>query len=397
MEQLGFRPDQQQAYQGARGEWQQFFEAWSRCRIGLLHGLAAKRSARQSHHQRYQDRGGSVPCRRCEQQSRMVGYFVILVAALVSPTFSNIAMADEGGVSFWLPGDFGSYAAVPSQPGWLFESTYYHASAAASGGISFPRGGGIEAGVKSPTDYFLFTPTYTFETQIFGAQAAFGTTVLFGRNSTEVSKTLTGPGGATLSGSQSEEIFGFSDPSPTASLKWSRDVHNFMVYATTGIPVGAYESNRLAALGLGHWAVDGGVGYTYLDEKAGIEASAVFGLTYNFINPYTNYQSGIDAHLDWAISPYLNDKFHIGAVGYFYNQISGDSGAGAQLGDFKSSVAGVGPQIGFFFPIFGRQGYLNLRAYYEFDARNRLEGWNAYVTLAIEPPGQTRPSVGVQR
>ena len=66
MEQLGFRPDQQQAYQGARGEWQQFFEAWSRCRIGLLHGLAAKRSARQSHHQRDQDRGSRVPCRRCE-------------------------------------------------------------------------------------------------------------------------------------------------------------------------------------------------------------------------------------------------------------------------------------------------------------------------------------------
>jgi len=263
MEQLGFRPDQQQAYQGAKGEWQQFFEAWSRRRIGLLGGLAA-----------------NAPY---AQQSRKVGYFVILVEALVSPIFSNIAMADEGGVSFWIPGDFGSYAAVPSQPGWLFEGTYYHASAATGRGISFPRGGGTEAGVKSPTDYFLFTPTYTFETQILGAQAAFGMTVLFGRNSTEVSKTLTGPGGATLSGSQSEEIFGFSDPSPTASLKWSRDVHNFMVYATAGIPVGAYESNRLAALGLGHWAVDGGVGYTYLDEKAGIEASAVFGLTYNFI------------------------------------------------------------------------------------------------------------------
>jgi len=381
MEQLGFRPDQQQAYQGAKGEWQQFFEAWSRCRIGLLRGLAAndpQGKAITSGIKTGVVASDADDMRRpYVQQSRMVGYFVILVAALVSPIFSNIAMADEGGVSFWLPGDFGSYAAVPSQPGWLFESTYYHASAAASGGISFPRGGGIEAGVKSPTDYFLFTPTYTFETQIFGAQPAFGMTVLFGRNSTEVSKTLTGPGGATLSGSQSEEIFGFSDPSPTASLKWSRDVHNFMVYATAGIPVGAYESNRLAALGLGHWAVDGGVGYTYLDEKAGIEASAVFGLTYNFINPYTQYQSGIDAHLDWAISPYLNDKFHIGAVGYFYNQISGDSGAGAQLGDFKSSVAGVGPQIGFFFPIFGRQGYLNLRAYYEFDARNRLEGWNA--------------------
>jgi hypothetical protein len=47
---------------------------------------------------------------------------------------------------------------------------------------------------------------------------------------------------------------------------------------------------------------------------------------------------------------YLNDKFHIGAVGYFYNQISGDSGAGARLGNFESRVAGIGPQIGFFIP-----------------------------------------------
>jgi hypothetical protein len=170
-----------------------------------------------------------------------------------------------------------------------------------------------------------------------------------------------------------------------------------MVYATTGIPVGAYSPTRLAALGLGHWAVDGGVGYTYLDEKAGIEVSAIFGLTYNFINPYTQYTSGTDAHLDWAISPYLNDKFHIGAVGYFYNQISGDSGAGARLGDFKSRVAGVGPQIGFFFPVSDWQGYLNLRAYYEFDARNRLEGWTAYVTFSIEPPEKKRPTVGALR
>ena len=166
-----------------------------------------------------------------------------------------------------------------------------------------------------------------------------------------------------------------------------------MVYATTGIPVGAYQPTRLATLGLGHWAVDGGVGYTYLDEKKGIEGSIVFGLTYNFINPYTQYQSGTDAHLDWAISPYLNDKIHIGAVGYFYNQISGDSGVGAQLGEFRSRVVGVGPQIGFFFPFFDREGYLNLRAYYEFDASNRLEGWNAFVAFSIEPPGQKVPTV----
>lgn len=33
-------------------------------------------------------------------------------------SFPAISLADEGGVSFWLPGLFGSLAAVPPQPGW---------------------------------------------------------------------------------------------------------------------------------------------------------------------------------------------------------------------------------------------------------------------------------------
>ena len=317
------------------------------------------------------------------------------VACLLATLFPIAVTADEAGVSFWLPGQYGSFSAVPSDPGWSFETAYYHASAAASGGISFERGGGIQAGIKSPSDFFMFTPTYAFETRIFGAQAAFGTTILYGKNATSVSATLSGPGGNTLSGSRSDDVLGFGDLYPTISLKWNKDVHNFMVYATTGIPVGAYQPTRLSALGLGHWAIDGGVGYTYLNETAGIEASVVFGLTYNFINPYTQYQSGTDAHLDWAISPYLNDKFHIGAVGYFYNQITGDSGAGARLGSFESRVAGIGPQIGFFIPFFDREAYLNLRAYSEFDAKNRLEGWNAFVTFSVEAAGQkVPPAVG---
>src|SRR5262252_8613989 len=87
----------------------------------------------------------------------------------------------------------------------------------------------------------------------------------------------------------------------------------------------------------------------------------------------TPNRSGMDAHLEWAISPYLTEKLHIGAVGYVYNQVTGDSGASPVLGGFRSRVAGVGPQIGFFFPIGEREGYLNLRGYSEFDAKNRLD------------------------
>ena len=299
-----------------------------------------------------------------------------------------MAIADEGGVSFWLPGQYGSYAAVPGKPGWSFESTLYLSSAAASANATFARGGVLAAGIKSPIGFFMVTPTYSFSTPIFGAQAAIGMTSLFGKNASSVSATLTGPEGHTLSGARSDEVTGFGDLYPTASLKWNWDNHNFMTYATTGIPVGAYSISRISALGIGHWAADGGIGYTYLNEQAGFEFSAVAGATYNFINPFTQYQNGVDAHLDWAISPYVSDKLHFGAVGYFYSQLTGDSGSGARLGEFKSQVMAIGPQIGLFIPLADRQGYLNLRAYYEFDAKNRLEGWNAFVTFSVEPPEQ---------
>ena len=316
-----------------------------------------------------------------------------VLAALLWLCFSQVAAADEAGVSFWLQGQYGSFAAAPSNPGWSYETAFYHASGAADPGVSFERGGGIQTGMKSPVDFIWFTPTYAFATPVLGGQAAVGMTALYGRNSTAVSATLAGPGGNSISGSGSDTVVGFGDLYPTATLKWNRDVHNVMVYATTGIPVGAYDPTRLASMGLGHWAADAGVAYTYLNEQAGFEWSALAGLTYNFINPYTQYQSGVDAHLDWAISPYLSKEMHIGAVGYYYDQLTGDSGLGAKLGDFKSRVAGIGPQIGFFFPLVDREGYLNLRGYYEFDARNRLQGWNAYVTFSIESPEIKSPPI----
>ena len=38
------------------------------------------------------------------------------------------AAADEGGVSLWLPGQFGSFASVPGEPGWSLPIVYYHTS-----------------------------------------------------------------------------------------------------------------------------------------------------------------------------------------------------------------------------------------------------------------------------
>lgn len=81
---------------------------------------------------------------------------------------------------------------------------------------------------------------------------------------------------------------------------------------------------------------------------------------------------------------------HAGLVGYFYRQLSGDSGSGALLGDFKSRTNAVGPQVGYFFPFGGGKGYVNLKGYYEFDVSHRTEGWNVWLTIALPLGGAPR-------
>jgi hypothetical protein len=93
--------------------------------------------------------------------------------------------------------------------------------------------------------------------------------------------------------------------------------------------------------------------------------------------------------LDQAARDYCN-QFFVGAVGYVYQQLTPDTGQPAFLGSFESRVFGVGPQVGYLFPAGNMQGYLNLKGYYEFEAQNRPEGWNVWLTLALTPPEKSR-------
>src|SRR5262245_27054609 len=61
---------------------------------------------------------------------------LVLSCALSLP---SAAFADEGGVSFWIPGFFGSLSAAPVQPGWSVANIYYHASVDAGGDVAFAR------------------------------------------------------------------------------------------------------------------------------------------------------------------------------------------------------------------------------------------------------------------
>jgi hypothetical protein len=292
--------------------------------------------------------------------------------------------ADEGGASFWLPGQMGSFAASPAEPGWSLPVILYHSSVEAGAQKTFQRGGRIVGGLDVRANLLFVIPTYTFKEQLLGAQAALSVTTAVGRMDASVNGTLTGPlGGFSVSGAASDNVGGIGDLFPMGSLKWNYGVHNLMAYVMGGIPVGAYKAGRLANLGINHYALDAGGGYTYLDPKKGHELSAVLGFTKNFENKDTSYTNGTSAHLDWAASQFFSEQVHAGLAGYFYNQLSGDSGAGATLGDHKSRVNGIGPQVGYFFPVGGRQWYVNAKAIAEWGAQNRAEGWNFWLTVAI--------------
>jgi len=288
-------------------------------------------------------------------------------------------------------------------PGWSLYTFNYYTNVSAGSSVAAAREVEIgrfnptvtlnlSASLKAQADLQWVQPNYTFASSILGGQLTVGLGGLVGWQTVNLNGTLTAtlpPFSLVRSDSINSTLTGFGDLYPVAQLKWNSGVNNFMIYGTGDIPVGAYDSTRLANLGIGHGAVDGGVGYTYLNPQIGREFSAVAGLTYNLENQSTNYQNGVDFHLDWAASQFLSKQLFIGPVGYFYNQLSCDSGAGDRVGCFESRVVGIGPQIGYLFPIGNMQGYLNLKAYGEFDGLDRPSGWNAWLTFAISPAAPT--------
>src|SRR5262249_7993601 len=196
----------------------------------------------------------------------------IAALAAASALFSHTARADEGGVSFWIPGFFGSLAAAPLQPGWSLTSFYYHTSVSAGADVARARlfqigripvnlTANVSASLDARADLGVVMPLYTFATPVFGGQLTVGAIGLYGRADTSLSGSVTGtlptPRGTlpfSRFDSVSDSVSGFGDVLPIATLRWNNGVHNYMTYITGDVPVGAYDATRLSNIGIGHGA-----------------------------------------------------------------------------------------------------------------------------------------------
>src|SRR5262249_23213190 len=175
--------------------------------------------------------------------------------AAVTVLYSQDLLADEGGVSVWLPGFFGSLAASPLQPGWSLTSIYYHTTVSAGADVAKAReitigqipvnlNANLSASLNARADLALALPSYTFATPVFGAQATVGVMGVYGRTSTSLAGTLSGTLTTPLAtlpfsrfDSISDAVTGFGDVYPLASLRWNNGVHNVMTYVFGDVPV----------------------------------------------------------------------------------------------------------------------------------------------------------------
>jgi len=133
-----------------------------------------------------------------------VAVLTVALAAVIST--SQEVHADEGGISMWLPGLFGSLAAAPQVPGWAVGIVYYHSSIGAEGSVAAARevtigklnptiNVNLDLNLKASADLAVIDPSYTFATPVFGGQFNVNVAGIVGRTAGEISGTLTASAG----------------------------------------------------------------------------------------------------------------------------------------------------------------------------------------------------------
>src|SRR5262249_35759847 len=174
------------------------------------------------------------------------------LALLVFACASQRAVADQGGVSFWLPGAFGSLAAVPAQPGWSLGLIYLHSSVTAGGDVSASRAIRVQnqttnlsvnlnANLAAQADILVFAPGYTLPDMVMGGRLTLSMLVLGGGQHAAIDANVTGalgPIGFATQRTIGDSLTGFGDLFPQAKLQWNSGVHNYMIYGMANLPVG---------------------------------------------------------------------------------------------------------------------------------------------------------------
>ena len=284
------------------------------------------------------------------------------------------AQAAEGAASHYLPGTAGDILfAQPPKPGWQAAGMLWYQSGNVSRAVLQGR-----VNLSLDLDLFLAIPsaTYTFEQPVLGGTYTVGFAVPFGYANLDAQATFPILGVRGVS----DDSFDLSDMVFTpVQLNWKDGAVSFKLAENIIAPTGGYDTGDVVNLGRNYWSFDTIAAVTWFHEKTGTAVDLAPGIMVNTENNKTNYKTGTEFHLDFAVNQFFSESFAVGIIGYWYQQLSGDSGSGAVLGDFKSEAFGIGP--GFVWIPKSAGGGLTVlgKWIHDFHAKNRFD--SDYFTL----------------
>jgi hypothetical protein len=308
----------------------------------------------------------------------------LLAGAAVLTLVASIARAEEGGSAHYIPGATADFIdTLPGKPAFVVANgfTYYHGSASPDLPIDF--GGRTTLGADATIYADTFFGIYETPLKLLGGNYAVAFalpyvwmdvegTVTVGPFRRKVRDTANGLGDIT--------VYPFM-------LGWTNGPDlKYDVRLGVYTPSGDYSTDNLANVGRNYWTFEPAASLSWLSSKVGTEVTVFAGLDFNTENEATHYQSGNSFHLDGTVAqhlPLLGGFAGVGANGFYYQQISGDSGSGATLGDFEGHTAGVGPVVSYARKIGGADFAAEVKWLPELDVQKRLKGDYIWVKIGV--------------
>ncbi len=303
---------------------------------------------------------------------------IFAVCCLIIALAESEATAAEGGYSNYIAGTYGDFgmAIAPTEKWTLRNDIYYYDT-----GIDRSvRSGNLEVGADLTFLMNFTTLLYKTDIEVFGAQFAAGVFVPLVDLDLDASLSISG---MTVNASDSASGLGDIALVPFA-FYWNNGNVHMSVAEFVITPTGDYGINNLINKGLNYWSFDTNFALTYLNPETGRDLSFNIGYIYNTENDGTDYQTGQELHLDVVFNQFFSDTFAVGLHGFYLKQITGDSGSGALLGEFKAEAAGVGPALLWSTRIGDQDVSFIAKWLHEFHAENRLEGDHVFLSFALD-------------
>jgi hypothetical protein len=228
--------------------------------------------------------------------------------------------------------------------------------------------------------------TQAFEKTFFGGTPAFNLNIPI--LDAELNYTTVTPPieGANIDDTTS----GIGDLGVTGFVGWHIGNQHYNAGMTIYLPTGSYNTASInipdrsidvLSNGKNVWAFQPTFAATWLNPTTGLEASGAASFLFSTKNSATNYQTAPAFQFEGAVVQRLKSGWGVGLTGYTYQQLSDDSGSGADLtravlgvDSLKARVSGIGPIVVFSGgTLFGADVSLKAKYVKETGARKRLE------------------------